>query len=71
MNTRKSHFTTNLTQEICWEGENRRVTASAWVRKCSRLNRIQGLYEFLGKGVDLFRVEIGEISCSEIGLFTL
>ena len=75
-NTTQSYHTTNVTQEIYWE-KTRRVAASVRVRNSSKLNRIQNFYiEFLGKGVELFRVELSRveivgISCPEIGLFTL
>lgn len=33
------------------------------------MKRIQGLKEFLGKGMDLFRMETGGISCPSVGQY--
>lgn len=43
-NTRKSHYTTNLTQEIYWEGKPRKVAASMPMRSSREPDRAQGLY---------------------------
>lgn len=56
--------------------ENSRMAGSSQVRNSSKLNRIQGLYTVSKKGVQFFKVElsrvfIGGISCTEIGLSTL
>ena len=55
--------------------ENTSVAASAPARNSSKLNRTESL-QFHGKGVEVFRVEllrveIGGISCPEIGFFTV
>lgn len=44
------------------------MTASAWVNTSSKLNR--AYIELFGKGVELFRVEVGGVSCPETGLLT-
>lgn len=71
-NTTKSHRTANLTQEIYWEGKNQEDGCLCLGEKQQQTEQDTGLVTQLhGKGVELFRVEIGGISRPEIGLLTL
>lgn len=72
----QSHTTKQTSHKRFTErGKTGRVAASTPVRNSSKLNSIQGLYRaFIGGGtlsVRFSRVEMGGISCPEIGFFAL
>lgn len=60
------------TRDLLRRKKNRRMVASAPARNSRELNRIRPYTEFLGKGVELSRVEIGgfhvqRLSCYSVG----